>query len=154
MPLETADITRLVAEGWKAPEVFVAKGRDGKTDMWGLIARPTNFDPNKKYPVIEYIYQGPGDQYVPKTFRPYDWNMTSLAELGFIVVMVDGMGTSFRSRAFENVCYKNRKMPVCRTILLGLRRLHGNILIWMWTGRYLRLFCRWSGIYKCSFALS
>lgn len=109
MPLETADITLLEAEGWKAPEVFVAKGRDGKTDMWGLIARPTNFDPNKKYPVIEYIYQGPGDQYVPKTFRPYDWNMTSLAELGFIVVMVDGMGTSFRSRAFENVCYKNLK---------------------------------------------
>lgn len=109
MPLETADITRLEAEGWNAPEVFVAKGRDGKTDMWGLIARPTNFDPNKKYPVIEYIYQGPGDQYVPKTFRPYDWNMTSLAELGFIVVMVDGMGTSFRSRAFENVCYKNLK---------------------------------------------
>lgn len=109
MPLETADITLLEAEGWKAPEVFVAKGRDGKTDMWGLIARPTNFDPNKKYPVIEYIYQGPGDQYVPKTFRPYDWNMTSLAELGFIVLMVDGMGTSFRSRAFENVCYKNLK---------------------------------------------
>lgn len=109
MPLETADITLLEAEGWKAPEVFVAKGRDGKTDIWGLIARPTNFDPNKKYPVIEYIYQGPGDQYVPKTFRPYDWNMTSLAELGFIVVMVDGMGTSFRSRAFENVCYKNLK---------------------------------------------
>lgn len=109
MSLETADITLLEAEGWKAPEVFVAKGRDGKTDMWGLIARPTNFDPNKKYPVIEYIYQGPGDQYVPKTFRPYDWNMTSLAELGFIVVMVDGMGTSFRSRAFENVCYKNLK---------------------------------------------
>ena len=59
MPLETADITLLEAEGWKAPEVFVAKGRDGKTDMWGLIARPTNFDPNKKYPVIEYIYQVP-----------------------------------------------------------------------------------------------
>ena len=90
-------------------DVYKRQGRDGKTDMWGLIARPTNFDPNKKYPVIEYIYQGPGDQYVPKTFRPYDWNMTSLAELGFIVVMVDGMGTSFRSRAFENVCYKNLK---------------------------------------------
>lgn len=102
-------LTRIVSPPLKAPEVFVAKGRDGKTDMWGLIARPTNFDPNKKYPVIEYIYQGPGDQYVPKTFRPYDWNMTSLAELGFIVVMVDGMGTSFRSRAFENVCYKNLK---------------------------------------------
>lgn len=109
MPLEKADISRLEAEGWKAPEVFVAKGRDGKTDMWGLIARPTHFDPNQKYPVIEYIYQGPGDQYVPKTFIPYNQYMTSLAELGFIVVMVDGMGTSFRSRAFENVCYKNLK---------------------------------------------
>lgn len=109
MPLEKADISRLEANGWKAPEVFVAKGRDGKTDMWGLIARPTNFDPNKKYPVIEYIYQGPGDQYVPKNFISYNRYMTSLAELGFIVVMVDGMGTSFRSRAFENVCYKNLK---------------------------------------------
>ena len=109
MPLETADISRLEAEGWKAPEVFTAKGRNGKTDMWGLIVRPTNFDPNKKYPIIEYIYQGPGDQYVPKTFMSYNWYMTSLAELGFIVVMVDGMGTSFRSRAFENVCFKNLK---------------------------------------------
>lgn len=109
MPLETADISRLKAEGWKAPEVFTAKGRDGETEMWGLIVRPTNFDPNKKYPVIEYIYQGPGDQYVPKTFMSYNWYMTSLAELGFIVVMVDGMGTSFRSRTFENVCYKNLK---------------------------------------------
>ncbi len=109
MPLETADISRLEAEGWKAPEVFTAKGRDGETDMWGLIVRPTNFDPNKKYPVIEYIYQGPGDQYVPKTFMSYNWYMTSLAELGFIVVMVDGMGTSFRSRTFENVCYKSLK---------------------------------------------
>ena len=109
MPLETADITRLKENGWKAPEVFTAPGRDGKTPMWGLIVRPTNFDPSKKYPIIEYIYQGPGDQYVPKAFRPYDWYMTSIAELGFIVVMVDGMGTSFRSREFENVCYKNLK---------------------------------------------
>ena len=109
MPLETADISRLEAEGWKAPEVFTAKGGDGKTDMWGRIVRPTNFDPNRKYPVIEYIYQGPGDQYVPKTFIPYNWYMTSLAELGFIVVMADGMGTSFRSREFENVRHKNLK---------------------------------------------
>lgn len=109
MPLETADISRLLAEGWKAPEVFTAKGRDGKTDMWGIIIRPTNFDPSKKYPVLEYIYQGPGNQYVPKTFIPYNWYMTSIAELGFIVVMVDGMGTSFRSREFENMCYKNLK---------------------------------------------
>ena len=109
MPLEKADISRLTAEGWKAPEVFKAKGRDGKTDMWGIIMRPTNFDPSKKYPVLEYIYQGPGNQYVPKSFTPYNWYMSAIAELGFIVVMVDGMGTSFRSRSFENMCYKNLK---------------------------------------------
>lgn len=109
MPLEKADIAQLTANGWKAPEVFTAKGRDGKTDMWGIIYRPSNFDPAKKYPVIEYIYSGPGDQYVPKTFSSYNWWMTSLAELGFIVVQVDGMTTSFRSKEFEEVCYKNLK---------------------------------------------
>ncbi len=109
MPLETADISGIAAAGWRAPEVFVAKGRDGKTDMWGLVTLPTNYDAGKKYPVVEYIYQGPGDQYVPKRFAAYDYTTTSLAELGFIVVMVDGMGTSFRSREFENVCYKNLK---------------------------------------------
>ena len=107
--LETADISRLEATGWKAPEVFVAKGRDGKTDMWGLIQRPSNFDPTKKYPIIEYIYSGPGDQYVPKTFTPWLYYLQNLAELGFIVVQVDGMTTSFRTRAFEEVCYKNLK---------------------------------------------
>lgn len=109
MPLEKANIAQLTANGWKAPEVFTAKGRDGKTDMWGIIYRPSNFDPAKKYPVIEYIYSGPGDQYVPKTFSSYNWWMTSLAELGFIVVQVDGMTTSFRSKEFEEVCYKNLK---------------------------------------------
>jgi len=109
MTLEKADISLLEAEGWKAPEVFVAKGRDGKTDMWGLIYRPSNFDPAKKYPVVEYIYSGPGDQYVPKNFAPFNWSMSALAELGFIVYQVDGMTTSFRSKAFEEVCYKNLK---------------------------------------------
>ena len=109
MQLDNADISALLANGWKAPEVFSAKGRDGKTDMWGVIYRPSNFDPSKKYPVIEYIYSGPGDQYVPKTFSSYNWWMTSLAELGFIVVQVDGMTTSFRSKEFEEVCYKNLK---------------------------------------------
>lgn len=109
MHLETADISRLIANGWNAPEVFTAPGRDGKTPIWGLIQRPSNFDPSKKYPVIEYIYQGPGDQYVPKSFRPCDYWMRPIAELGFIVVMCDGMSTSFRSRDFENVCYKNLK---------------------------------------------
>ena len=107
--LETADISRLEAEGWKAPEVFVAKGRDGVTDMWGLIQRPSNFDPTKRYPVIEYIYSGPGDQYVPKSFTPWLYYLQDLAELGFIVVQLDAMTTSFRSRAFEEVCYKNLK---------------------------------------------
>ena len=109
MNLEKADISALVENGWKAPEVFSAKGRDGKTDIWGVIYRPSNFDPSKKYPIVEYIYSGPGDQYVPKTFSSYNWWMTSLAELGFIVVQVDGMTTSFRSKEFEEVCYKNLK---------------------------------------------
>ena len=107
--LETADISRLRQTGWQAPEVFVAPGRDGKTDMWGIIQRPSNFDPKKKYPVIEYIYSGPGDQYVPKSFTPWLWNLADLAELGFIVVQLDAMTTSFRSLDFEQVCYKNLK---------------------------------------------
>ena len=109
MPLEKADISPLVSEGWRAPEVFSAKGRDGKTDMWGIIVRPTDFDPNRKYPVIEYIYAGPGSHYTPKSFNPFYWSMSGLAELGFIVVQLDAMGTSFRSKAFEEVCYKNLK---------------------------------------------
>lgn len=107
--LECADISKIEENGWVAPEVFTAVGRDGKTPMWGVIQRPTNFDPSKLYPVIEYIYAGPGDAYTPKSFNPYNWNMTSLAELGFIVVQLDGMGTSWRGKEFEEVCYKNLK---------------------------------------------
>ena len=107
--LEQADISSLLAKGWRAPEVFVAKGRDGKTDMWGVIQHPVNFDPTRKYPVIEYIYAGPGSAYAPKSFTSYNWNMTPLAELGFIVVQLDAMGTSWRGKQFEEVCYKNLK---------------------------------------------
>ncbi len=107
--IETADISALIANGWQAPEVFVAKGRDGKTDMWGIIQKPTNFDPTKRYPVIEYIYSGPGSAYTPKSFTPYNHNMTALADLGFIVVQLDAMGTSWRGKQFEEVCYKNLK---------------------------------------------
>lgn len=106
--LETADISALQA-AVACPEVFVAKGRDGQTDIWGIIQRPDNFDPNRKYPVIEYIYAGPGSAYTPKSFIPYNWNMTALAELGFIVVQLDGMGTSWRGKKFEEICYKNLK---------------------------------------------
>lgn len=107
--IEAADISRLKRNGWVAPEIFTAKGRDGKTDMWGIIQRPTNLDPTKKYPVIEYIYAGPGDAYTPKSFCSYDWNMTSLADLGFVIVQLDAMGTAWRGKQFEEVCYKNLK---------------------------------------------
>jgi dipeptidyl aminopeptidase/acylaminoacyl peptidase len=106
MEVEKADIAALVKAGWRAPEVFTAKGRDGQTDIWGVIFRPMNFDKSKKYPVIENIYAGPQDSFVPKSFMA--WNgMMSLAELGFVVVQIDGMGTSNRSKAFHDVCWKN-----------------------------------------------
>jgi len=104
--IERADITELQKVGWRAPEVFTSLARDGKTDIWGIIIRPTNFDPKKKYPVIEYIYAGPQDSFVPKSFSPY-FAMQAQAELGFIVVQVDGMGTSNRSKAFHDVAWKN-----------------------------------------------
>lgn len=106
--LETADWSALLATGWKAPERFVAKGRDGQTDIFGVIYRPTNFDSaaGKKYPVIEQIYAGPHGSFVPKQFSTYH-PPQAMAELGFIVVQVDGMGTSNRSKAFQDVCYKN-----------------------------------------------
>ena len=104
-----ADISRLKENGWVVPEVFVAPGRDGVTPMWGIIQRPTNFDPTHKYPIIEYIYAGPGDAYTPKSFNSYNWTTSALAELGFIVVQLDAMGTSYRGKKFEETCYKNLK---------------------------------------------
>jgi hypothetical protein len=106
--LERADITELQADGWEPPEVFVAKGRDGTTDIWGIICRPAHFDPNKKYPVIEQIYAGPQGSFVPKSFSPAR-RFASLTDLGFIVVQIDGMGTANRSKAFHDVCWKNLK---------------------------------------------
>lgn len=109
MSLEKADITALIDAGWQKPEVFVSKARDGKTDIWGVIVRPTNFDPSKKYPVIEYIYAGPHSSFVPKSFFSYNGSLQPLAELGFILVQIDGMGTSNRSKAFHDVAWKNLK---------------------------------------------
>jgi dipeptidyl-peptidase-4 len=106
--VEEADASRLLATGWRSPERFAAKGRDGSTDIYGIIIRPTNFDPAKKYPVIEDIYAGPHGYFVPK-----EWGrgirQRTLAELGFIVVQIDGMGTNWRSRAFHDVAWKNLK---------------------------------------------
>ena len=104
--VEKADIAGLLKAGWRAPEVFTAKGRDGRTDIWGVIFRPSYFDPKKKYPVIESIYAGPHDSFVPKSFQAYN-GMRALAEFGFVVSQCDGMGTSNRSKAFHDVCWKN-----------------------------------------------
>jgi len=104
--LEKADWRALLATGWRPPERFTAKGRDGKTDIYGIIVRPTTFDPHRKYPVIEKIYAGPQSAYVPKAFGLLP-DLYEMAELGFIVVQIDGMGTSWRSKAFHDVCWKN-----------------------------------------------
>ncbi|HSL70786.1 MAG TPA: DPP IV N-terminal domain-containing protein, partial [Longimicrobiales bacterium] len=104
--LERADDSALRATGWRYPEVFVAKARDGKIDIWGVIIRPTNFDPSRTYPVIENIYAGPQGSFVPKSFST-QLGMQSIAELGFIVVQVDGMGTNNRSKAFHDVAWQN-----------------------------------------------
>jgi dipeptidyl aminopeptidase/acylaminoacyl peptidase len=104
--IEQADIRRLLESGYRPPEVFTAKGRDGKTDIWGLIYKPANFDPHKKYPVVESIYAGPQGSFVPKAFGVYTQPLT---ELGFIVVQIDGMGTNNRSRAFHDIAWQNLK---------------------------------------------
>lgn len=104
--LERADDAALRKTGWSRPERFVAKGRDGTTDIHGIIVRPTRFDPARKYPVVEDIYAGPHDFFVPKNYSPWT-NKNAMAELGFIVVSIDGMGTNWRSKAFHDVCWKN-----------------------------------------------
>ena len=106
--VERGDIAGLTKTGWRAPEVFVAKGRDGTTDIWGLVWKPKGFDPSRKYPVIEYIYAGPHGTHTPKSFSAFT-GMQAQAELGFIVVQMDGMGTSNRSKAFHDVAWQNIK---------------------------------------------
>lgn len=106
--LEKADITELKEKGWYPPEVFTAKGRDGKTDIWGIICRPREIDPKKKYPIVEYIYAGPQGSFVPKSFKARRL-FRELTDLGFIVVQIDGMGTANRHKAFHDVCWQNLK---------------------------------------------
>jgi dipeptidyl aminopeptidase/acylaminoacyl peptidase len=107
MELERADIERLLATGWRWPEPFVGKARDGNTDLYGIIWRPSNLDTTKTYPVVEYVYTGPHSFFVPKSFRAYRSHSQAIAELGFITVQVDGMGTNGRSREFNTFSYKN-----------------------------------------------
>jgi dipeptidyl-peptidase-4 len=119
LPLEKADISRLVATGWRYPEPFVVKARDGVTDIYGVMFKPSNFDSTKKYPVIDHIYPGPQISstpyfFVPTTHAtvngsifPIDGQVQSLAELGFIVVETAAMGTNLRSKAFHDAWYGN-----------------------------------------------
>lgn len=101
-----ADDSALLRRGWQRPERFVAKGRDGKTDIYGVIVKPPGFDPARKYPVLEQIYAGPQGYFTPKGYFTRGM-MPNFAALGFVVVQMDGMGTNWRSKKFHDVCWKN-----------------------------------------------
>jgi dipeptidyl aminopeptidase/acylaminoacyl peptidase len=106
--LEEADASEVLAErGGHWPQRFTAKGRDGSTDIYGIILLPHDFDAGRKYPVLEEIYAGPQDFYTPKSFRAQFKTMQSFADKGMIVIQCDGMGTSGRSKKFHDVCWKN-----------------------------------------------
>jgi dipeptidyl aminopeptidase/acylaminoacyl peptidase len=116
--LENTDVSALLKIGWKFPEPFRGKAADGQTDIDGLIWRPAHFSPSKKYPVVEHIYSGPHSFFVPKTFAGAitghrlaggvpDGDELAVAQLGFIVVAVDGRGSASRSLAFHLFSYRN-----------------------------------------------
>jgi dipeptidyl aminopeptidase/acylaminoacyl peptidase len=108
MTLETADISRLVATGWKPPIPVTVKARDGKTDLYGLLFRPTNFDSTRKYPIINRVYPGPQTGSVgSRSFSAARSDAQAIAELGFVVVSIDAMGTPMRSRSFHAAYYGN-----------------------------------------------
>ncbi len=107
---EEADASSLIASGWSLPQHFVAKGRDGETDIYGMLILPPGFDPNRKYPVLEEIYAGPHSAHVPKTFQRFGSLQDAARGVdgkSYIIVKIDGMGTSHRSKAFHDVCWKN-----------------------------------------------
>ncbi|MDB4917943.1 MAG: peptidase dipeptidylpeptidase domain protein [Gemmatimonadetes bacterium] len=106
LTLEKADISKLVASGWKAPQPITVKARDGKTDLYGLMFTPSNLDSTKKYPIINYIYPGPQTGSVgSRSFTPSRNDNQAVAELGFVVVAIDGMGTPWRSKSFHDAYY-------------------------------------------------
>lgn len=106
--LEEADISQLLAHGWQPPTPITVKARDGETDLYGLMYKPSNFDPSKKYPILNYIYPGPQTGSVgSRSFSPARSDKQALAELGFIVVEIDAMGTPMRSKSFHAAYYGN-----------------------------------------------
>jgi dipeptidyl-peptidase-4 len=106
LPLEKADVAPLVGAGWKPPIPITVKAADGKTDLYGLLFRPTNFDSTKKYPIINHAYPGPQSGSVgSRAFSPARGDRQALAELGFVVVSIDGRGTPGRSKSFHDAYY-------------------------------------------------
>ena len=108
MPLEKADISKLLATGWQPPVPITVKARDGKTDLYGLMYKPTRLDESKKYPIINRVYPGPQTGSVgSRSFSAARSDSQALAELGFVVVEIDGMGTPWRSKTFHEAYYGN-----------------------------------------------
>ncbi len=122
--LETADVSKLVATGWRPPRPIKVKSRDGRWDLYGLMFSPTKLDPKKKYPVINYIYPGPqGGGVGSRSFSPSRGDHQALAELGFIVVIIDGTCNPDRSKSFHDVCYGNMADNTLEDQISGLKQL-------------------------------
>ena len=122
--LEKADISRLKATGWKPPTPIQVKSRDGKYDLYGLMFTPTNLDESKKYPIINYIYPGPqGGSVGPRYFYPSRRDHQALAELGFVVVAIDGTCNPLRSKVFHDECYGNMADNTLPDQIEGMKQL-------------------------------
>ncbi|MEX2177479.1 MAG: DPP IV N-terminal domain-containing protein [Gemmatimonadaceae bacterium] len=124
LQLERADISKLLATGWKPPTPVTLKGRDGTTDIYGLLFTPTTLDSTRKYPIINYIYPGPQSGSVgSRSFSPARSDHQALAELGFVVVAIDGMGTPGRSKAFHDAYYGRMGDNTLPDQVAGMRQL-------------------------------
>ena len=126
MTLESADWAPLRATGWEPPQSIIVKARDGKTDLYGLMFKPTHFDPNFKYPIIDWVYPGPQIGSVgTRSFLPARGDRQALAELGFIVVAIDGMGTPFRGKKFHDTYFGKMRDNTLPDQVAGIQAL-GN----------------------------
>ena len=124
LSLEHADISRLVASGWKPPQTITVKARDGVTDLYGLLYVPTRLDPSKKYPIINHVYPGPQTGSVgSRSFVASRGDAQSLAELGFVVLELDGMGTPWRSKSFHDAYYGNMGDNTIADQVTGMEQL-------------------------------
>lgn len=122
--LEKADISRLTAAGWKPPTPITVKSRDGKWDLYGLMFTPTNLDRNRKYPIVNYIYPGPqGGGVGNRSFSAARSDHQALAELGFVVVVIDGTCNPDRSKTFHDLCYGNMADNTLEDQIAGIRQL-------------------------------